>query len=677
MSVRRVRMANPFSGGMVTDVPAYQIGPTNSAFAQDLIAPEGVARQRKGWAFDGTTADLVNKLGGIFRNKFLLADVTRTLTTTTATFEIYIHNPTTFGTLIASTGVAYTPRAVYHDEVLFCAEDGISPMLRYAGAATERTVSGTFTFTDGQATASGGTFSGAVGIGSFIRMRDRNLNLSLKVQDVTSTSSITLEGIVSRDTQAVDIIKSYNTGYGFPAVLVYNAGTVTASAGTVTGYGTRWVSSLDIDPTDAVMILPTGADAEMSSITDSGGTGNTTIETALANQATKSSYAITRPLPFTDVAAHKGSLWGTGVAQFPNNAYVGPPGWNIAFPPGFPLPFDADMPAAVSSANANDFLMDFIAVPSAYDGDVNVAILSSPNPLLVLKRSAIYGITGSFPNFSTDKIVDNIGCIDKRSAISGPNGQFWAGEEGIYAYVGGQVIDLTNGKINREWRALTRSFDYGVLDYCAIGEVYDHLFVSMVTGAGTTTRTYVYDLRNQAWQSRFTNHKARAFFSSRVDGEAQKLYWVGDNDLGRVIESSVCLNATGIAKDGDGDSPRMQAWSSEGIDGDGSIDTDTRMLDLAISANVYDAGAAGSTKMGVSVVSGGSLEAQASSTKTLTAINSDTVDRVDRKRFREVNKKGRLQQVRVDVSTLGTNTAATKVEISEIDASYRGRRDRT
>lgn len=679
--MKRVVLDRPFTQGIISDQPAYKIGPQNSAFAQDLIAPEGIARQRKGWAYDGSTADVSANLAGVHRNLYLLNDNTRTVTTTTAG-SVYRHNSASSGTLLFtnSTSTNILPRCVYRDELILCAQDGISPLRRYAGAVTSRTVSsGTPDWVQNEATITGMTLSGAADVGSYAYVYGDNITDTYhKIIESTSTSSITLDGITASSGATISNFTAITlTGLAFPAVPVYNAGTITVSGSTVTGYGTKWVDTLGIVVNqDAVLIIPATGVAEISSQSDAT-PANTSIAAGLSDQATKSPYAIMRQLPFKDAAAHKGSLWGTGVAQYPNTVYVGPPGWNIAFPPGFTEPVDVTPSGGYNSENANDFIMDQIAVPTAYDGDVNIAILSSPSPLLVLKRAAVYGIFGAYPNFSVDKIEDGIGCIDIRSAVSTNNGQFWAGEHGIYAYVGGQVVDLTRGKINREWRALTRDFDYGTSDYCAIGQAYDHLFVSIVTGGGTTNRCYVYDMANQAWTSRFTNHKARYFFSAQVDGEEEELYWVGDNDQGRVMKSAVTVNATGIAKDGDGDSPRMQAWTGQGMDGSQTADDDARMLDLAISHNVYDAGAAGSTVMGVSVVAGGSLEAQANATKTLTSINSDTVDRVDRTRFREVNTKGRLQQVRIDVSTTGTNTAATKIEVPEMTATFRERRSRT
>ena len=705
--VRRVRIVNPFRDGMVTDFPAFGIGERNSTFAQDLVAPEGVSRQRKGWeyvdsggvstplvfdvsVFDGAdvfTGDAqvaATNLNGIFRNKFILSGFTRTVVTG-ANGNAYVHRTADSGIAVATVATAALPRCVYNDELIICSQDGTTGIKRYSGALfnTDTVVTAT-RYVAGRSTAEAttGLYAAQIIPGSYVPLSqttgtNRGPLSSVRVLENINTTTLSLEGVKATLTTAPSSSSgATGSGTAFPCVNVYSAGTGTFTANTFVGSGTKWSGGGwgTVTSSDALLALrPTGTTNAhlIASVTNA----TTLALTATDKTDTDINYAILRGCPFKDAAAHKGSFWGTGVAQYPNNVYVGPPGWNLSFPPGFVLPYDPTV--LPGSTNANDFLMDSIAVPSAYDGDLNVAILASPNPLLVLKRSAAYGIFGSFPNFSVNKIADGMGCIDIRSAISGPSGQFWAGEDGIYAYVGGRIIDLTDGKINREWRALTRSFDYGVLDYCTIGEVYDHLLVSIVTSSGATNRCYVYDLRNKAWISRFTNHKARAFFSAPVSGERREAYWVGDSQQGRIMRSSTTLNAAGIAKDADATSPRMQAWTGEGLDADGIVDSDSRMLDLSVSTNVFDVGAAGATKLGVSVVTGGSLEAEASATKTLPDISSDTVNAVDRTRYRTVNTKGRRHQVRVDVNTLGTDDPDTKVEIHEIDVTFRGRRDRS
>ena len=69
-------------------------------------------------------------------------------------------------------------------------------------------------------------------------------------------------------------------------------------------------------------------------------------------------------------------------------------------------------------------------------------------------------------------------------------------------------------------------------------------------------------------------------------------------------------------------------------------------------------------------VSGGGIGNEADSTDTVTSIDSDTVDRIDRHSNR-VSRKGRFHQVRFAVDPLGTDTSATKVEIHQIATSFR------
>ena len=673
--MRRVTLDAPFTAGMVTDVPAHRIGPQASAFAQDGFSPSGMFMQRKGWAYDGTTADVAANLVGVYRNKFVLADVTRTMTSGNG--RIYIHNPSSAGTEVVGSGsLDYLPRCVYRDELLFCATNGLNPVRRYSGASAESILlSGTQTFTNGEATVTGGTFSPPQP-GMFFRIRSsaagNRYTYRIRVLN-GATNAATLEGI--RAGATVSATTSFINGVdsAFPAVAVYDAGTATISAGTATGYGTRWTKIPTSTAGTALLVIPPTGSAALGA-TIGTPASDTSWSVSMSDQATKSAYQVLAPMPFKDVAAHKESLWGTGVAQYPNRVYVGPPGWNLSFPPGFELPFDPT--DDTTSPNANDFLMEYRDVPSPFDGDPNVAILPSPNPLLVLKRHAVYGIYGQ-PGLglTTELIADGVGCIDIRSAQSFDEGQFFASEQGIMWYVGGQLRDLTAGKINREWRALVRDFDYGTSDYCSIGLASGHLVVHITTGGGVTQRTYLCDLRDQSLQSRITNVRPRYMFTSRIAGEKEKLFAVQDIDQGRVLDLAPMLDGSGTAKDGDGTSPRLQAYTTSALGRADGIEGLTRLIDLDVHANVYDAGAAGSTQMAVSVVSGGGVSNQADSTATLTDINSDAVDRIDR-HPRRVSRTGRFHQVRFDVDTLGTNTSATKVEVAQVVATVRDARRR-
>ena len=678
--MKRVTIKHPFIGGMVTDVPAHDLGPTYSPFIQDGFVPNGVLRQRAGWAYDGTTADVADNLVGVYRGQFVLADSTQTITVDDDG-DVFIHNASSSGTSLYSGTVVYLPRCIYKDELWLCAQDGVTPALRFSGASQTSTDSVSVQTVADQGIVSrytgSGTFGAATMPGQYQELwaetsADTPPIVWPRVLEVASTTSLTIEDMRASSTDAHNYTPPSSYGMGFPCVNFYNAGTVTLDAGanTATGTGTKW-STAGVTFRDAILVMPTTADAIC--LDGSNPSSETLLSVITSKSYSNSSYAMLRRMPFKDMAAHKGSVWGTGVAQYPSRVYVGPPNWNPAYPPGFTLPVDPTV--AFESSNSNDFLLDFVDVPSATDGDNVIAILSSPNPLLVLKRKAVYGVFGSFPNFSVDMVADGIGCIDIRSAWSYDEGQFWAGETGIFWYRNGQITDLTAGRINREWRELTRDFDYGTSDYCTLGLSQGYLIVHITTGGGTTQRTYQCNLADGAW-SRISNFTPRFMFTSRIPGEQEKLLAVSNARQGRVIDFAPALNGEGTAKDDAGSGPRMQAYTPEGMDGS-SIDDDTRLIDLAVHANVYDSGASGSTSMAVSVVTQDALTDSGTTTTTLTDIDSDTTDRLDRHYYRSVNKRGRRHQVRFDVDTTGTDAASTKVEIHQIDATFRETRGRT
>ena len=669
----------------MSDVPAHRLGPRHSASAQDGYSPSGVFTQRKGWEYDGSTADVADNLTSVYRTQFLLADATRTVTGDDDG-DLFIHNSASSGTALFTGTVEYLPRCVYRDELMFCAQDGQSPMRRYAGVGT-----GTFTSASSQYNALKGTITATAGsygapeVGMFLYARTATsptTGVVYKVVEVNSTTSLTVADTKATDTLTATGLAASSTGTTYACVNVYDAGTIiTTSATTGTGNGTKWqnggwgsVQSGSSPTSDCVLVLQNNS--LYGNLTIASVSSDTAMTFDKCTTQPENTYAITRRAPFKDAAAHKGSLWGTGVAQYPSRVYVGPPGWNPSFPPGGVLPFDPTTATSYAFANPNDHLMDFVDVPSSFDGDDNVAILSTPNPLLVLKRNAVYGVYGSYPNFSVDMVADGIGCIDIRSAWSYDEGQFWCGEAGIYWYSGGQITDLTAGRINREWRALTRDFDYGVLDYCTLGLSQGHLVVHITTGGGTTQRTYLCDLRDRSWQSRVSNFTPRFLHTSRIPGEKEKLLAVSNARQGRVLNFTPAIDGSGTAKDDAGTGPRLSFQTSSGLGQSTGIEGMTNLVDLDVHANVYDSAVSGATILALSTVHGGGLENNADVTSTLTAINSDATDRIDRA-SRRIGRKARLHQVRGEVTTLGTDANSTKVEVHEIVATFRDGRGRS
>jgi hypothetical protein len=429
--VRRVTLKRPFSGGMVTDVPAHELGPTFSPFAQDGFSPNGVFRQRWGWAYDGTTADVADNLVGVFRNKFILSDVTRTATVDDDG-TIFVHNASSSGTALitGSQSYSYLPRCVYRDQVVFCATDGVTSAKFWSGAntAVRSYATGTPTFTSRRSDISGtNTFATTTPVpGEYVYFRNAGGAappiVSARVLEATSDDSVTIEDAMSSATIGADAVSVAAYGSSIPCVSVYSAGTASISGSTATGFGTKW-STGDwgtVTTTDGFVAVPTtGGTFEVAAIETV--TDDDTM-TVFANVwSSRQPYHITRRCPFKDAQSHKGSLWGTGVAQYPNRVYVSPPNWNPAYPPGLSIPVDVG--SYFGTENINDLFLDFIDVPSSTDGDDNIAILASPNPLLVLKRNAVYGVFGSYPTFSVDLVADGVGCIDISSSLSYDEGQ--------------------------------------------------------------------------------------------------------------------------------------------------------------------------------------------------------------------------------------------------------------
>ena len=89
--MRQMIVARPFAGGYRSDVPDYALNPNECAYAQDLIYPFGIAQQRWGWTYDGTTADVAANLAGVDRSRYPVAEQTAT-TTSDSAGNIYVHN---------------------------------------------------------------------------------------------------------------------------------------------------------------------------------------------------------------------------------------------------------------------------------------------------------------------------------------------------------------------------------------------------------------------------------------------------------------------------------------------------------------------------------------------------------------------------------------------------------
>lgn len=672
---RHVVVDAPFTGGIVTDRLWFQLAPQECTLAFDLIAPNGLAQMRRAWLYDGTVADSAVRHSSVARQQFVLSNTTRTITTTTTSL-VYIHNPAGAGTLLYTGGGEYIPRCVYRDELILCAQDGLHPIMRYSGSATTfagLATPGTWTAGQSTLTAGGGGFNAATGPGSYVTFVTGGPTAFVplmwcRILERNSATNMTVEGVKAVLTTVVSAEGESPVGFTWPAVAIYNAGTISVAANAVTGVGTKWSALVkptqaDYGSGDALLTVPAAGGTALQSYISAVG-GDTTM-TSVRPNVTNSSYAITRRLPFTDAAAHRGSLWGTGVKQFPDRVYVSPPGWNPSLPPGFVEPFDPTADAA--STNANDFLLSYVDVPSPYDGDFNVAILPSPGPLLVLKHKAIYGVYGSYPNFQVSLIDDGVGCIDIRSAVSGEYGQYWASDTGIYAYTNGKVVDLTAGSINAEWRDLMRIqvATGNAQPYVACGVTRGYLIVAVSDRTNIVNlRTYVYDLRRRVWISRFNNVLGYHFWLSKMAFDDETLFGVGiDLPTGRVANYTPMFSPTfpagGTALDPNGTGyPYMSATSSWGLAQTSGIDGEAKLLDAAFMVNLVDPAAVSTMSLGVAAAQGLEPAAPVGASATATAV---TASAPKRWRF-DCNTTGR----RHSISAAMTGSVQVNTQLAQV-----------
>jgi hypothetical protein len=665
MGKRIITLERPGTGGEITDREPDALGAQEVERLENGLAPYDITVQRRGWAYQGATNGAVN-LRGVARVKFVLTKATREVVTYAG--NVKLNGGNALASAVAPTGTAiFLPRAVYRDELILCAQDGQTPLLRYSGAASEDDnatadwVAGTATYV-----ATVGTWTGEAGW--FLRQEDSGVpRMYHRVLERTSTTSMTLEDVLASTPPGASTATVQATGRTFPCVSVYEAGTVGTSGTTMTGVGTKWTTGAwgEVEVGDAVLTKPAGDEARVSSVDVVTDDDTLTVTTTIVSEAP---YAILRACPFKDVAAHKGSFWGAGVDQHPTNVYVSPPGWNPSLPPGATLPVDPTIPFTANEDEYDRFLLDVIPVPSAHDGDPIVALMTSFNPLLAAKRRGLHGIFGSWPNFEVAEIADGAGCIDIKSAWELSPGPVWAGEDGVFLYVGGNdpVRDLTDDRINREWRSLTADFDYGVSDYCTISEDSGFLTVHITTGGGTTQRTYRYDIRARTW-GRVTNMNARFQFPSRVPGEQSKLLWVSDDEQGRVMDMAPALNLSGTARDADGHEPNLKLWTGSGLSRAARINVDTRVTEIRVDANIHDSAGAGST-LGVSVVDNQRIDGTGAVTTTLEDIPSKNFDGTQSFR-RDVGRRAEQHQIRLEKEA--TQTTEVVTEIARITVALR------
>jgi len=717
--VRRFSVSQPFARGYVSDVPSYAVAVGDASFAQDVFAPSGVIRQRRGWKYTIESATLPSVITGVAKTQFAFLDnAVRYVTATPSNVVV------TDGTTTSTGGLGgYVPRCVYEGELILCSQDGIKPLLRYSGdnsgslvynnlsgpsysAAGAKVTTNANMATISLATNNKGRYYSFEPPAGGSAKSHQPIICDRIIECYPLLTTITLESCSSNGPASQALGSQWNRIFGvtWPGVIRYEgfanvSGNVVTFDDQIGANESCYHDNLgtDLDLYDCLSIAPEGADHKIASLSAATSSSfDTRYTTGISGK--ELAYVLAR-CPWRDAAVHKESLWGVGTKQYPSTVWVWPAAHPLSIPPGSISPYSVNLNAGYQSAvvtgfrGTRDYTLFSFDVPSKNDATPIEAILSTDGPLLVLKTDSVYGVYGTYDptlqagggGLEVRKIADWGGCIDLRSAISGEAGQFWCGGDGIYTYRNGQVVDITAGKIQKEWKALMRGYVSGTSSVtCGIAN--DRYLVVSAKGLSSsltsdakigpdssapTERTLVYDLPTESWLGRITNFSPTHMWTSRFEDGGSECLGVG-SVASKIIDLTPAFSETGQSSAADGDSsyPRMKLWSSTSLAQAEGVEGETKFCDLIVHSNLYDS-ATPTSEIEISVVSGGSIGTPLDTTKALSSITADAVDRVDRHK-RIVNKSGRLHQVRLDMSTTDLNNENS--EIAELVFSFRDSR---
>jgi hypothetical protein len=586
----------PFVRGKNTDVPSWALDPQEMPDGTDIIFPKGVAAPRgpyisasasgvliasgSGWLSGGMAVDLPS-YGAAGTQPATPVLVAATQNGIIGMVQAATPNGTMGTVTIIAGAQAILPREVYKGEVLFCPQDGLTPVYRCpgapAGSLTSNSASaGTLSLFQGTSfvLGIGTTFTTQARVGTYLVLGGFP-GASRLVLATDDNTHLSVDGIFPITTGVGNLVTVPGAGAAWGTGTPSRIGTIglctpvqtlgqtslTAATATVNGFGTLW-NTANTPPGHGRPVA--GLDyfgwkggydrlAAISSITND----YTIVLTAAdPNGWANKPYIIYRPAVGRECRYHQGRLYITGVAWDPTGVYY--------LPVNSPLGafYNPDTAATVVSDYATSQCLVKFDVPIQGAQGQNVALLSTPQGLLVLRTDNAYLSMGDPPTNTVIEIAHGAGCVDIRSACVGNRGEgaFWAGPNGIYRYVGGRVIDLTEGRRNREWRQKMSSFlvDYvfgGTAAYVSCGVQDSHLFVSVYDSAnGALNSLWVYDLIANAWCGDFSglsvgiSSMSMYRSTTMAAGQSDDLYFtIGGTTSG--VDRSQLMRMGGIVRD--------------------------------------------------------------------------------------------------------------------------------
>lgn len=504
------RIPAPGVKGYVTDRQSWELDPQETPNAQDAIAPKGVMALR-GNPAQHSAAPGANPLLSVAAAEFLvgLGIPLQQLVAVDTTGAVFNYVPSTWYSNPGSIGVQAVVREIYKGEALLCPVDGVSSIRRFAGGATTAlaTPAGTISTTAGSTAISGsGTNFGSFSAPFYIVIAGID-GYAFKVININSAISLTVDTPVPITLSGVPWGASY-LGQISLATPVSDLGVINITSGSaaVTGVGTSFnrQSFGRGQPQVNDGIAPTGSFDRLAVISTITNAVSLTLSAVQGANYSNVPYVIFRHLVGREARVYSGILFVTGVDWLPNHIFYLPPGADLGVQTNGIQSFATDYGDA--------HLAQYFTVPSPQADGRIVALLTTPEGMLVLRSDDAWMVYGTptanaAPPFGL--FAKGAGCVDMRSAVTCEYGQIWCGPEGIYLYTGGRIVDIADqGGRSREWRALMRSWfaasSSGAPQTWAVccGVIDGYLIVS-VQGTGFN-QVWIYDLLDKCWRSNLT-----------------------------------------------------------------------------------------------------------------------------------------------------------------------------
>jgi hypothetical protein len=180
------------------------------------------------------------------------------------------------------------------------------------------------------------------------------------------------------------------------------------------------------------------------------------------------------------IGLHYERLWATGDSSRPNCIY-----FSSAFDPD-------DWTAPVDEIEANQHGGE-IELPT-WDGGIIIGLSVIFNDVVVFKTKNIFRIFGTYPgNYQREQLFSTNGCISDKSIISANMKAYFAATEGIFAYDGANVNNISS-RIQNTWDSFSQAQKQN-----SVAVFYDDKYILSVPDASTVIE---YDTLNNNFMIR-------------------------------------------------------------------------------------------------------------------------------------------------------------------------------